>query len=94
MANEQPAATVYLGAYYIDEYEVTNAQYGEFMEATGRSAPLYWNDSEYNQPDQPVVGVTYDDAQAYCEWAQKRLPTEAEWEAIRKKAEAKDKDDD
>ena len=48
MATEQPAATVYLDAYYIDKYEVTNAQYGEFMEATGRSAPLYWNDSKYN----------------------------------------------
>jgi formylglycine-generating enzyme required for sulfatase activity len=46
MANEQPAATVYLDAYYIDKYEVTNAQYGEFMKATGRSAPLYWNDSK------------------------------------------------
>jgi len=80
MTNEQPSATVYLDAYYIDKYEVTNAQYGEFMKATGRSAPLYWNDSKYNQPNQPVVGVTYDDAEAYSEWAGKRLPTEAEWE--------------
>ena len=80
MANEQPATTVYLDAFYMDKYEVTNARYGEFIRATERSAPPYSNDSEYSQPDQPVVGITYDDAEAYCEWAGKRLPTEPEWE--------------
>ena len=80
MKNEEPAHTVHLDAYYMDKYEVTNAQYGGFMKATGRSAPEYWNDSRFNPLDQPVIGVTWQDAEAYCKWAGRRLPTEAEWE--------------
>ena len=78
--DESPVHTVYLDAYYMDKYEVTNAQYEEFMKATERSAPEHWNDSQFNAPVQPVVGVTWKDAEAYCKWAGKRLPTEAEWE--------------
>ena len=77
---EMPCHTVYLDAYYIDIYEVTNALYGEFMDATGYKAPVYWDDSRFNAPDQPVVGVSWFDAEAYAEWAGKQLPTEAEWE--------------
>jgi len=72
--------TVYLDAFYIDKYEVTNAQYKKFMDATGHKAPKYWNDANYNKPNHPVVGVDWNDASAYCSWAGKRLPTEAEWE--------------
>ena len=71
---------VYLDAYWIDNYEVTNARYRQFIEATGYSKPRYWDDPRYNGDNQPVVGVTWEDAQAYCAWAKKRLPTEAEWE--------------
>jgi len=78
--NERPQHKVSLDAFHIDKYEVTNAQYKEFMDATGHEAPGYWADEKYNQPNQPVVGVTWYDAVAYARWVSKRLPTEAEWE--------------
>ncbi len=77
---ESPAHRVYLDAFYIDKYEVTNARYQRFMEATGTPAPDFWTDPMMNEPNQPVVGVTWHQAKAYCEWVGKRLPTEAEWE--------------
>lgn len=80
MIDEIPAHRVYLDAFYIDKYEVSNALYEQFMQATGRKQPEYWTYVQFNKKDQPVVGVTWYDAKAYCEWAGKRLPTEAEWE--------------
>ena len=78
--DEHPQHTVFLDAFYIDKYEVTNAQYKKFMEATEHKAPEYWDNEKYNQPNHPVVSVTWHDAIAYTKWAGKRLPTEAEWE--------------
>jgi formylglycine-generating enzyme required for sulfatase activity len=78
--NEKPIHTVYVDAFYMDKYEVTNKQYGKFMDATGYKAPRYWSDSKYNAPEQPVVSVSWHDAAAYAKWSGKRLPTEAEWE--------------
>ena len=78
--DEAPRHTVYLDKFHMDKYETTNALYKKFMDATGHKAPDYWNDSKYNAPDQPVLGVSWDDARAYAEWAGKQLPTEAQWE--------------
>ncbi len=75
-----PEHTVYLDAYYIDKYEVTNEQYKKFLEETGHRIPRCWNDSRFNRLNQPIVGITWDDAVEYATWAGKRLPTEAEWE--------------
>ena len=75
--DEKPVHTVYVDAFYMDKYEVTNAQYRKFMQATGHREPDYWDDSRFNQPNQPVVGVNWNDAVAYARWAGKRLPTEA-----------------
>lgn len=78
--DEFPVHTVYLDAFYMDIYGVTNAQFQKFMDATGHREPYKWGDSLFNSPEQPVVGVNWHDAVAYAEWAGKRLPTEAEWE--------------
>ena len=78
--DETPQHRVYLDAYYIDKHEVTNAQYKKFIEATGHREPSEWNNAQFNQPNQPVVGVSWDDAIAYAKWVGKTLPTEAQWE--------------
>jgi len=81
--NEKPAHKVTLSDYYIDKFEVTNAQYKRFCDETGRPYPTnpHWDEAYFNNhPDSPVVGVNWNDAAAYAKWAGKRLPTEQEWE--------------
>ncbi len=72
---------------YIDLYLVTNALYEMYLEDTkAETFPEYWDNPQYNQPDQPVIGVSYDDAVRFASWLSaqlgvvKRLPTEDEWE--------------
>jgi formylglycine-generating enzyme required for sulfatase activity len=81
LGNERPEHTVSLPQYAIDQFEVTLSLYAKFLEATGHKAPPLWDeDSVTSSGNRPAVGVTWDDAAAYCKWAGKRLPTEAEWE--------------
>jgi len=77
-SDENPYHTVSLSAYYIDVYEVTNAAYQQCADAGAcRPAKSY---PDFDGPNQPVVGVSWDDAVSFCQWAGKRLPTEGEWE--------------
>ena len=118
MPDERPAHRVELSGFWIDRYEVTNAGFAEFVDATGystyseevedslvfespaqnqtlRHGPLDWwklvTQADWRQPqgdgdsiagkeDHPVVHVAYQDAAAYCDWAGKELPTEAQFE--------------
>lgn len=82
-----PAHLVYLDSFAIDKYLVTNAQYRQCVDAGKCAAPKksgtfmltwYYGVSKYN--NHPLVNVTWFDAQKYCEWAGKHLPTEAQWE--------------
>lgn len=77
---ELPKQSKHLTSFYIDQYEVTNAQYELFLKATGHREPRYWSYPQLNGHRQPVVGVSYADAEAYAGWAGKRLPSEEEWE--------------
>ncbi|MBE0410154.1 MAG: SUMF1/EgtB/PvdO family nonheme iron enzyme [Anaerolineales bacterium] len=80
--DEVPQRPIYLDAFEIDRFEVTNIQFQRYLLATGDNPPPYWPGNGYppGQADYPVVGVSWDTANAYCAWVGKRLPTEAEWE--------------
>jgi formylglycine-generating enzyme required for sulfatase activity len=83
--DQQPAHTVALDGFWIDKYEVTNAQYEKCVEAGACRAPAVcnWGQPTYGKADKadhPAVCVDWQGAQDYCEWVGRRLPTEAEWE--------------
>ncbi len=76
------SSSIQVEGFYIDPYEVTNGEYELFIRATRREPPRTWPDGALPEElkNEPVVGVTYEDAKAFSRWAGKRLPTEAEWE--------------
>ena len=94
-AVETPQRSIDVSAFYIDTFEVTNQQYAHFLAiphthrqlyahpkapADKDYTPTYWHDHRLNGPRHPVTGVDWYDAYAYCRWAGKSLPTEAQWE--------------
>jgi formylglycine-generating enzyme required for sulfatase activity len=84
--NERPAHRVWVDSFAIGRCPVTNEEYGNFLEQTRWAAPPFWSEPIFGDSAQPVVGVSWDDAIAFCDWLSKRsgrafrLPTEAEWE--------------
>jgi len=79
--DEKPAHHVYLDSFYIDKFEVATPYYARYLESVGSEPPKFWEGgTPIRDGERPVVGVAWNDAAAYCRWAGKRLPTEAEWE--------------
>jgi sulfatase modifying factor 1 len=83
---ERPPHMVFVDTFEIDQFEVTNEQFERFVAATGyvtdaeKAGETSWRYYARGKPTHPVVKVSWNDASAFCQWAGKRLPTEAEWE--------------
>lgn len=83
---ERPIHRVSIDEFLLAATQVTNSEYERFLRATSTQPPPFWQDTNFNRPQQPVVGVSWQEAIQYCAWltAQSghtlRLPTEAEWE--------------
>jgi len=78
--NEGPESEASIDPFHMDVTPVTVAQYTRYLEATGAAPPKFWDHSVFSGDAQPVVGVTWDEANAYAAWAGKQIPTEAQWE--------------
>jgi sulfatase modifying factor 1 len=84
--NERPAHRVWVDEFLLGACQVTNAEFGVFLQASGIKPPPLWNDPNFNHPLQPVAAVSWFEANQYCEWLSSaggrhfRLPSEAEWE--------------
>lgn len=84
--NERPVHRVWVDAFHFAVCQITTADYAGFLKATRAQPPPFWDEPNFNHPQQPVVGVAWFDAVKYCDWLSAcsgrryRLPTEAEWE--------------
>jgi formylglycine-generating enzyme len=74
--DESPVHRVWIDTFELGACQVTNSEYAAFAKASGHAPPP----APFHDPQQPVVGVSWFEALAYCEWSNGRLPTEAEWE--------------
>ena len=84
--DEKPLHRVWVDAFELAAYQVTNEEYACFLDAMSYPRPFCWNDPNFNHPKMPVVAISWHEAASYCEWLSRatsqsyRLPSEAEWE--------------
>ncbi len=94
--DEKPIHWVRVSPFWLGETPVTNSQYGIYLEGTGYEEPAHWRDRKFSAAEQPVVGVSWRDAVAYCEWLSREsglavvLPTEAQWEFAARGTDGRD----
>ena len=94
--DEKPVHWVRISPFWLAETPVTNHQYARFLQATGYEEPPTWRDRRFSAPEQPVVSVSWIDAQAFCRWLSEKsglevgLPTEAQWELAARGPESRE----
>jgi formylglycine-generating enzyme required for sulfatase activity len=91
-SDESPAHHVYVPGFWMDKYEVTNAQYSKYVQAAHAHSPKHWTNGSYPsaKANHPVVYVDWFDANDYCHWSGKRLPSEEEWEKAARGTDGRD----
>jgi len=91
LPDEGPEHKTTVTEFWIDQYEVTNYQYKKFIDATRRRSPSHFENRTFpaNKIDHPVTYVSWKDANAYCKWADKRLPSDKEWEKAARGTDAR-----
>ncbi|MEC9423841.1 MAG: SUMF1/EgtB/PvdO family nonheme iron enzyme, partial [Nitrospinota bacterium] len=88
-ADESPQKKIFLKGFYIDTFEVTNERYKKYVDDLGALPPGNWKDNNFpkGKNNDPVIWVNWFNATNFCQWAQKKLPTEKQWERAAKGTE-------
>lgn len=87
--DEKPQHKVYVDAFWIDETEVTNGMYNKCLDANVCTLPILPSEAFFQEANQPVQGLAWTQAVDYCEFVERRLPTEAEWEKAARGTDAR-----